>query len=391
MTASMVTPAALIEAARALAPRVREARDEIEQGRRLPVSLVEAMREAGLFRVWLPRSLGGYELDPLTLIQIAEEVARVDGAAGWNLMIGAGTNFLTAFLRDDVARDLFGTDGQIISGGTLAPLGKATPVPGGHRITGRWPFGSGSSHCDWLVGNCLVMEDGKPRMRPNGAPETRLAFFPRGEYELLDTWYVGGLRGTGSQDYAVQDLFVPEERSFSLGSDPPYQAAPLYLIPQTALFPCCLAAVPLGIARGAIDALVELAGAKTPTGSQSLLRDRAAVQADVARAEALVRSARAFVFESLADAFATVEAGNEVTLQQRAIIRTAGTHATISAAQAVDLMYNAGGASSIYASSPLERAFRDVHTATQHAMVSPAIFEPAGKVFLGMDIGALRF
>lgn len=391
MTVAVPTAAQLIEAARALAPQIRALRDEIEAERSLPVPLVAALRRAGLFRLWLPQPLGGFEVDPAAFIRIVEQVAQIDGAAGWNLMIGAGTNFFLAFLRDDVARTIVAGDPDLITGGTLSLQGRAIPVQGGYRVSGRWPFGSGCRHCSWLVGNCLVFEGGKQRIAANGLPDSRLAFFPPGGYEIIDTWHVGGLRGTGSQDYAVSDLFVPEERTFALGWDQPCQPGRLYAIPQGGLFACALTAVPLGIARGAIDALIELAAAKTATGQSIRLRERAAVQADVARAEAMLRSARAFVFETLTEAQAILEGGGEVPLQLRALMRSAATHATVTAAQVVDLMYNAGGASSIYTTNPLERAFRDVHVATQHAMVSPATLEPAGKILLGLDLGPTRF
>jgi indole-3-acetate monooxygenase len=374
----------LLDAARALAPQIRTCRDEIERERRLPASLVGAIAEAGLFRMWVPRSLGGGEVEPETLIEVVEEVARVDGAAGWCVMIAAGTGLVGGLLREDAGRTVFGHP-LVATGGAIAPMGKAAVVEGGYRVTGRWPFGSGSPHCDWLVGNCVVFEGDAPRMIAEGVPETRVMLLQRGRFEIIDTWHTAGLRGTGSHDFAVRDLFVPAELSLSF-AEPPGQPGPLYRIPIFGLLALSVAAVPLGIARGAIDSFVALAGAKTPAMGRGILAERPVVQLHVAQAEALLRSARALLYETARDTWATVAGGGALTLEQRALVRLASTNATTASAQAVDLMYHAGGGSSVYATSPLERAFRDIHTATQHALVGQSTWETAGRVFLGQKV-----
>jgi indole-3-acetate monooxygenase len=380
---------ALLERARALGSHVWACRDQIERDRRLPAALVSALAEADLFRLLTPRALGGLEVDPLTVFRIVEELARVDGAAGWAVAIG-NTGVFTAWLDAEAGEEIVGADPCAPTGGVLAPTGRATIVPGGYRVTGRWGFASGCEYSTWLVGGCLVYEGDQPRRGADGEPEMRTLFFPRADCAILDTWSACGLRGTGSHDFAVHDVFVPRRRSFSR-TDPPVQPGPLYRLPLRALLASLLPSVPLGIARGAIEALIELGATKTPSGLRCLLRERGVVQAQLAQAEALLRSGRAFVFETLSDAWAEVLAGRAISIQQHASLRLAATHATMCAAQAVDLMYQAGGGSSVYTSSQLERAFRDVHVATQHMIVAPATYEPVGRVLFGLDPGVTIF
>jgi alkylation response protein AidB-like acyl-CoA dehydrogenase len=386
--------AELIERARALAPLIHASRDEIEQERQLPRSLVEAMTEAGLFRMWVPRSLGGAEADVVTHLRTIEEVARADGAAGWNVAIGNNTGILAAYMPDmDTAREIFGDPRTILAGSTN-PRGQAVAVPveGGYRLSGRWGVASGCQHASWLVGVCVVMEGDAPRAGANGAPQPHAMLFPRTDASIIDTWHVGGLRGTGSHDIEVRDLFVPAARAFPLDlSGKPRETGTLYQIPLTALGALPLAAVATGIARAAIDALTELATAKTPYGTQKLLRERSMAQISVARAEGLLGAARAFLFETAAETWATVATRGELPRRQQAMLRLAGTHAVSSATQAVDLMYGAGGGSAIYTSSPLERCFRDIHTLTQHAMIAQTMEEPIGRVLLGMEPGTTLF
>ena len=226
----------------------------------------------------------------MTLLGAVEEVARVDGAAGWCLSIGAVHGALGAYLREDVARAIYCDDPRTVVAGSVNASGVARAVDGGYRISGRWTFASGIHHSAWVYGNCVVHDGDTPRRGQGDAPEMRFAFFPVDQCEIHDTWHVSGLRGTGSHDFSVADLFVPEERSLVAFTAKPYQPGPLYTCPFVTYFAASIAGPPLGIARGAIDALVELASTKTPTGSQSLLRDRPSVQSDIARAEALVRS-----------------------------------------------------------------------------------------------------
>lgn len=380
--------ASLVDAARALQPRILELREEIDRGRTLPPALVEEFRRAGLWRMTTPAGLGGHELALPEFMRVIEEVSTADGSAGWTLMIGASTGTLLAALPERVARELMDGDGDVIGAGSLVPRGKAVAVEGGYRVSGRWPFTSGCRHAAFFMNGCVVFDGETPRMGPGGVPVAVLALLPAADCQVLDNWHVSGLRGTGSNDTAVQDYFVPAERTGPLFvAVEPQHPGTLYRFPMISFLAVEVAPVALGIARSAIDAVVELAGAKTPTGQTSLLRERSATQAAVARAEALVRAGRAFLYGTVQEAWEAVGAGAELSLAQRALLRLAATYAVRAAAEAVDLMYETGGATSIYETSPLERAFRDVHALTQHIIVQPPTFELAGKVFLGMELG----
>jgi alkylation response protein AidB-like acyl-CoA dehydrogenase len=381
----------LLAAARALGPMIREQRDVSERERQLPTAVVDAIVEARLPEMYVPRQIGGLEVDPITYSEVVQEVSRHDGATGWCLMVWATLGMLGAYVPEATAREIFRGARPTLVAGTINPSGKALAVPGGYQVTGRWPFGSGIGRSNWVVGNCIVWDGDQRRLGANNAPEQRFVLVPASECEILDTWDVGGLRGTGSNDYTITDVFVPEDRTLIAFNAPPLQPGPLYACPFITTFAAGVAAPALGIARGAIDAFFELANTKTPTGSANLLRERSAAQADLARAEGLLGSARAYLYETISAVWDTLLAGREVTMTQRAMVRIAGSHAAVSAAQAVDLLYNAGGGSSLYTRCPLERAFRDVHAVTQHIGVAPVNFEMAGKVLLGMPPGTTRF
>ena len=374
-----------VEVAAALAPQIRAAADNIERMRRLPLPLVEALARAGLFRLWIPRAFGGEETDPMTLVRVVEEIARVDGAAGWCVAIGGEYGVFGGYLQPEAAREIYGSDPLVVTGGAFRPTGQAVVVDGGYRVTGRWPLGSGCQHSAWIVGGCRVLDGDRLRLGPDGIPVMRLMFFPAASCEILDTWHSIGLRGTGSHDYTATDLFVPAARSLSF-REPPAAPGPLYALPTIALFGTVLAAVPLGIARHAIDILTELAGTKITTRSQQMLREDATMRGDLGRAEALLRSGRAFLYEALEEAWRVVSAGQTISVTQRALVWLASTHAANAAKQATELMFSAGGATSAYISSGLERCLRDVHAAGQHLTLASTNYEMAGQAFLGSDM-----
>jgi alkylation response protein AidB-like acyl-CoA dehydrogenase len=380
----------LMETARRLKPQIDAVRDDLDRRRRLPPELVEAMRVAGIFNLWLPTSLGGPALNVLDFVRVIEELARSDGSVGWCASVGACYSRLAAYLTPDVAEKIFG-GGRSVLAGTLNPTGKAVAVADGYRVTGRWAYGSGIEHSDWTIGNCVVHDGDAPRLEASGAPEVRLMIFPTGAVEIIDTWYVSGLRGTGSHDYRVANLFVAHDHSLPGFAPVPTIPGTLYALPTITVFGLSIAAVPLGIARAAIDALVDLAQAKTPMGSAVLLRDKPAIQADVGRAESLLRSARAFLFEAVQELWDEVEGGAPASMRKRALVRLANAQAACASAQVVDLMHNAGGGTSNYERSRLERCFRDVHAATQHIAVATSNYELAGRVLLGLDPGTPRF
>lgn len=376
------------ESARNLFETLNAAAEGAEGQRRLAADVVEAIRRAGLFRLCVPRRYGGLEATALEMISAIEEVARADASAAWCVAIGATSGLIGGYLAESDAREIYAADPLSASGGVFAPLGEAAAEEGGYRVRGRWPFASGIHHCSWLMGGCVVLEDGKPRLSANGVPDSRLMLFPAAEARILDTWSVSGLCATGSHDMEVVDLWVPASRSVSLIDDKPREQGPLYLFPVFGCLALGIAAVTLGIARRAIDELCELAAAKTPTGSRRRLGDRGFVQMQVARAEAARGAARALLHETVASTWQMASQSGEISLRQRALLRLAASHAVGEAAKAVDAMYEAGGGTSIYRSSPLQRCFRDVHTATQHLMVAPATYELVGRVLLGREADA---
>lgn len=378
------SPSSTLEAVRALVPAIRERADEIERGRRVPLDLVRGLAEAGAFRMCIPRALGGGEEDVATLLQVIETLAEADGSAGWIVMIGATSGLVSGYMPAAAARDIYG-DPDVITGGVFAPRGQAVAVDGGYRAKGRWAFGSGSEHCSWLLGGCLVMEDGKPKMVGRGIPDSRMMLFPVSDVRIHDTWTVSGLRGTGSHDFEVSEVFVPSERAISLMSDRPVADGPLFRFPVFGLLALGIAAVATGIARTAIDELVRIAGGKTPTGSKRLLGERGVVQMQVAQAEAALQSSRAWLRHSVDEAWESARTSGVIPVEQRATLRLAATEATTRATRAVDLMYEAGGGTAIYATSPLQRCFRDVHVVTQHAMVAQSTYELTGRLLLGLD------
>lgn len=383
-----------LAAARGLAPLVDTVRGRFDLDRTLPPVLVDAMHDAGLFRMWVPRDLGGAELDPISFLTVIEELGRLDGSVGWCAVIPAGYARLAGALAVDVAREIFQGDGKGLLVGTLNPTGKAEAVPGGYRVTGRWSYGSFIGYGEWILGNCITQDAAGPRRAEDGGPEFRLCLFPRDAATVFDIWHVGGLRATGSNDFAVADLFVPEAYTIRLREfqPPPLRPGPLYAVPMTSTFVSCIATVALGIGRAAIESLIEIACAKTTAGSATVLRDKPLAQADVARAEALLRSGRALLFDELGAMWNNTVAGRSISVQERASVRLAAVHAAHCAIQATDLMYQLGGGVSLFQGSRLERCFRDVHAAGQHVAVSPlSNLEPIGRVLFGLPPGMARF
>jgi alkylation response protein AidB-like acyl-CoA dehydrogenase len=373
----------LLEAAAALAPRIRPHADAIEAGRRLPAPIVEELARAGLFRMLVPRALGGGEVAPVTMIRAIEAIARADGAAGWCVMVGATSGMMSAFLEEDAASEVFADPLGVVSG-VFAPMGKATAEGDGYRVSGRWSFASGVEHSAHRMGGVLVMGPDGPLLSPKGEPVITHVVLKAEQTTVVDTWNVSGLRGTGSHDLTVAGALVPRRWSASLVDDRPRHGGVLYRFPIFGLLSLGIAAVALGIAREAIGALTELATAKRPMWSKRSLAHRELVQMQVAEAEGLVRSARAFLLDTTAEVTEIAAARGEVTERERALIRLSATHATRSAAQAVDRMYQAGGGTAIYATSPLQRYFRDIHVATQHVMVAEPTYAAVGKVLLGV-------
>ena len=305
----------ILKAAFAIEPDVRAAQDEIERERRLPAHLVEKMKRAGFFAMPMPKTWGGPETDPLTQLRIVEQLSYADGSVGWCTMIGCDSGFFTAFLDQDVARAMY-PDIRVSTASALTLTGRAVKTNGGYRVSGRWPFSSGCLHAAWIVGGCVVYEGDREIRDSEGAPVSVQCFFRPEEIEILDTWHTIGLRGSGSNDFAAQDVFVPEERTFSLQKPAIRRPEPLYALPMAILLK--FATVPIGIARAAIDELIDAAGRRptrlTVIGGKpapaKLLRDEPFVQDAVARAEAMVGSARSYLYDITAELWATLLKGD---------------------------------------------------------------------------------
>jgi len=375
--------AAPLASAAALAPDIRARAEAIERGRRLPADLAAQLAAAGLFRMLVPRSLGGLELAPAPMLATLETVGAADASVGWCVMIGATTAVVAAYLPADVAREIYGAPGTI-TGGVFAPLGRAVVDGDQYRLSGRWQWASGSANCHWLMGGSVILDDGTPRCLPNGAPDARLLLFPAERATLIDTWHVSGLCGTGSGDMAVEGLRVPLAHAVSLMVDAPREAGALYRFPVFGLLALGIAAVMLGNAGAAVTDLVELAGGKQPQGSRKVLAERAVAQSELAQAAAALRAARALFYETVESAWAAACAGDPLDVATRAGLRLAATHATRTAADVARVMYDLGGGSAVFARSPLQRRFRDAHVGTQHLMVSPATWELTGRVLMGL-------
>ncbi len=355
----------------------------IERTRALPGELLESLIDGGLMSMCLPRACGGAETEPAAMVEAIEELGRADGATAWCAMIASTSSLLGAYLPQEDARLVF-REGRGVSGGVFAPRGRAERVADGYRVSGRWSFVSGVGHCDWVMGGCIVYDGESPELTAQGVPDVRLMLMPAARVRVLDTWSVSGLRGTGSHDIEVTDEHVPAARGVSLFSDLPRDPGALYAFPLFGLLALGIAAVALGIARGAIEDLVELAAAKTPAGARRPLAERAVVQSELARSEAQLRASRALVLQAARDAWEVAQTEAAVPVEHRLALRLAATHATEAAAPIVTSMYHLAGASSIYDSSPLQRRLRDVHVATQHMMVAPPTWELGGRLLFGL-------
>ncbi|HKV53507.1 MAG TPA: acyl-CoA dehydrogenase family protein [Candidatus Binataceae bacterium] len=380
---------ATLAAAKALLPQIRAAADEIELGRRLPMTLVNAMREAGIFRMAMPRAWGGPELDAVTQLQVLEALAYADGSVGWCAMINIDGGYMSAFLDQDVAHEMF-ADLDAPTGASILSVGKAEPVDGGYRVNGRWAFVSGCQHCKWIVVTCAVEENGSPKSRPDGGPVLILCFIPAADGEILDTWHTTGLRGSGSHDFTARAAFVATERTCPFPMTSRRKGA-LYAFPM--LFGYKVGAIPIGIARAAIDRFAEAARRKNVTignltGRNRLLAEEAYVQSSIGRAEALVGAARSYIYERMEDIWRTLEAGQRLAIDQRVRYRLAVINAHQACLEAVEMLYKSYGGAAVYASGPLDRALRDLQTINQHTINSLKVYETAGRMLLGMELRA---
>lgn len=364
----------LVAAAEVVAGVVSEHAEEAERLRRLPPVTVDALVAAGLMRMCVPAVYGGPEADPLTVLHAIEVVAHGDGAAGWCTMIAATTSSLSVFLPPVAAELIYG-DPAAVTGGVFAPNGTGVVSDGMVTVDGRWAWGSGTQHCRWIVAGARCEDD-----------VLRLCFFDVADVSFHDTWHASGLRGTGSLDFSVRGAVVPLERTFRPFVDGPAIDAPLGRFPNFTLLAAGIAATSLGIGRRALDELTALAAGKRPQFSSRTLAQNPFTQIELARAEAGLRSARAFLHDEVGRAWDRVVAGDSVPIADRITIRLAAVHAAQRAAEAADTAYTLAGGTSVYTSSVLQRCQRDAHVPTQHIQAAPKLYETLGRALLGQDV-----
>jgi len=384
----------VVQAAAALQPALREHHVEIEREQRFPRALVEQMREAGFYRMVIPRALGGLEVDPLTYLRVVELLAEGCGSVGWNLANNSIGQLVTLGLPDEGVQEIHGNGPANLAGTAVPGGGQATPVEGGYRVTGRWTFGSGCHEAAWMLGSFQILDDGKPRLSPEGRPLFWRGIFPRAEAEIVPgSWDVAGLRGTGSFDWTVSDVFLPERRTMvhaGIPLDNQWSRWPgtTYQLPAVCWVGPHHSAVITGIARAGIDALIELAGGKQPRGRPvGLLCDSPQVQDAVGRADAILNAGRAYRTAMIAELWNMIAGGGETTLEQRARCRLASTYAGQSAREAMELMYHLGGSTSFKRESRLAECWRDLHTVGQTVTIAPEWYPIGGRVYLGLDPG----
>jgi indole-3-acetate monooxygenase len=386
--------ATLMEAARRIAPVIREHNQEAERERRLSPPVLAALHEAGLLRMCTPRSLGGLEADPLTRALVIEEISAHDTAAGWSLANPLDWAYLCARLPDEGAEEIYSRGADIVIAAQFGRPMQAAPLQGGYRITGRAPFVSNCHDANWIATTAIVMAG--DQSRAEGEPEAVMAYLPRESCEVIDTWHVMGMRGTGSNDVAVTDVFVPRARTFPFvpeftpGSH--YQGT-LYRFPLIGIVASNLPPLVLAVARRAIEEVSALAQGKVPATARTSLRERSSAQAKLAQAEAVLRAGRALLYDTLSDTWQATLAGKTFSLTQKADVLLAMTHAVSSAVKAVEVMYSVAGTSGIYTRNPLERYFRDVQVLRHHAFGAETRYETVGQVYLGLppDFPALAF
>ncbi|MBR0926439.1 acyl-CoA dehydrogenase family protein [Bradyrhizobium diazoefficiens] len=373
-----------LDAIAQLAPLIAKHRDAFDTERRLPDTVFNALADAGLFRLWLPRAFGGPQLSPTDFMSVVEAASMLDGSIGWLVGNGGGMSRAGGYLPEPVAREFFSDPRAFIVSATAA-VGLAHKVEGGYRITGRWPFGSGAHHASHFTALASMKDAGGNEEPP------RFYYFRRRDVVIHDTWRVSGLRATGSCDFEVRDLFVAAQHAHDFIGVSATQDGVAYQLPAVSVFAWTVATVPLGIARGAMNAFVELAGRKARQGQVTTMRDRDIVQSNYGRADALHRAARAFLIDAMSQLTAALTEDGPRLIEARAVFRTACTHAAETALRIADLLAAETGTGSIFETSPIERYVRDIQAATKHIAMSTNNYVVSGRVGLGLDPGTFRF
>jgi alkylation response protein AidB-like acyl-CoA dehydrogenase len=374
---------------RRLAPTISARAGEMEAARRMPADVLDELKRAGCFRMFMPRSHGGVGADAPATLRMFEALARADGSVGWTVMIGAGAWCDLASLPRATFDAIFGPErarpsSDVIVAGAFNPGGTLTPVDGGYRVNGRWGFASGCEHADWIYGNCI-------EGIVDGVPQLRVAVLRPEDVVIEDTWYTSGMRGTGSQHFRCEDVFVPADQTFIPLSDDACIDDPAVRIPLPSLFSLAIASVATGIAQGALDEIAALASTKVPMLAHGSLASSPLYHVELATAVTELRAARELRDRTARDVWARAHDAEPFSLEQRAEARATAIWVVARAAAVVDFAYHAGGGTALYESSPLQRRMRDIHTLTQHFLVRPDTLATAGAIFAGQDVEVMVF
>ena len=367
----------ILDAVGVLAPGIAARSEEIERQRRLPLDLVGQLTTAGCFRMLVPSSHGGDELDLPTQMRVLEVLARADGSVAWTVMIGSLAPVPFAKLSRETFDALYADSPDVILAGTFNPTGVATPSDGGFMVTGQWSFASGCQHCQWFIAHCVV-DDGR-------MPPLRMMLLRPDQVDIKDTWSVSGLCGTGSHDFVVNDVFVEHRHTFSL-FEKSCVDVPLFRIPELSFSTFNIATVAIGIAQSALADIVTLATEKVPAFTDGTLATNPLFQYQLGEADSRLRAARTLLYADAAEAWATAVAGAPFTPEHRARIRGTTTWVVQIAAAIVDTAYTAGGGTAMHSSSPLQRRLRDIHALTQHFGVKADTYTKVGAVLAGQDV-----
>ncbi len=379
----------LLGEAQRLSELFYEKSEAIEQARRIPSDLSKMMAEAGFYRLGVPEEIGGLEAPPKLSSQIFETLAQGDASCAWVAFIGTTSGTALAGLCEIDARAVFSSPTTMLTG-VFAPNGSAEITDGGFKVTGRWQWGSGSQNADWVTGGCVITKNGEPVLDKKGKPVTHMLVMPAKHIEYLDTWHVSGLKGTGSLDYRVDNLFVPATHAVGYHHKP-YSKGSLFAFPPITFLALGIAAVTLGIARASINEFLALAQTKKRAHTRSTIAEQPYTHLQVAEAEAALRSARAFYYQAIDAVWDGTRKDGLASIELRRDLRLATTHAVGASIKVVDVMYALGGGASVYETSRLQRHLRDVHVARQHIMVAPTTLETIGRLFLGVDANTSMF
>ncbi|QJB68863.1 acyl-CoA dehydrogenase family protein [Parasphingorhabdus halotolerans] len=369
----------------AILPQIEARAEEIEAARRMPGDIAKMLADAGAMNLSKPESLGGLELSPLEFLKTVETISEADASTGWCVMIAVTSSLASAYMDHSTATEIFGAD-DVITGGVFAPMGKAEDLGDHYLLSGQWQWGSGSANCSWLGGGAIIFKDGEMQTFENGAPYHRMLYFPARAAEFIDSWHVSGLKGTGSGDFGVSNIKVPKERSVSFVADTPRETGALYKFPLFGLLALGVSSVALGNAKGALDEIKSIAIHKKTPGGGRAMAQRATVQVDIAKAEAVLGGAFALLESAVEAAWEEAQQHDEISPDTRARLRLACAHATEVGAEVCKTAYTLGGGAAVYSNNSLQRRFRDAYVATQHIATAPAVYELAGRILLDQPV-----